>query len=60
MLSGVGPRAHLQQVGISVVHDLQVGSNLQDHAGFAGLTFLVDKPVAILQNRLQVHFIHNM
>lgn len=54
MLSGVGPRAHLQQMGISVIHDLPVGNNLQDHAGFAGLTFVVDKPVAILQNRLQV------
>lgn len=54
MLSGVGPRAHLQQVGIPVIHDLKVGNNLQDHAGFAGLTFIVDKPVAIVQNRLQV------
>lgn len=54
MLSGVGPRAHLQQMGISVIHDLPVGNNLQDHAGFAGLTFVVDKPVAIVQNRLQV------
>lgn len=54
MLSGVGPRAHLQQMGISVIHDLPVGNNLQDHAGYAGLTFVVDKPVAIVQNRLQV------
>lgn len=54
MLSGVGPRAHLQQMGIPVIHDLPVGNNLQDHAGFAGLTFVVDKPVAIVQNRLQV------
>lgn len=32
MLSGVGPQAHLRDVGIDVVHDLPgVGSNLQDH-----------------------------
>ena len=32
MLSGIGPKAHLQQHGISVVHDLPgVGQNLQDH-----------------------------
>lgn len=32
MLSGIGPRAHLQDMGIDVVHDLPgVGQNLQDH-----------------------------
>jgi choline dehydrogenase-like flavoprotein len=32
MQSGIGPAAHLQSVGIDVVHDLPgVGSNLQDH-----------------------------
>ncbi|XP_053952135.1 glucose dehydrogenase [FAD, quinone]-like [Anastrepha ludens] len=31
MLSGVGPRKHLQQLRIPVVHDLAVGSNLCDH-----------------------------
>jgi choline dehydrogenase-like flavoprotein len=35
MLSGVGPGAHLQQHGISVLHDLPgVGQNLQDHPDF--------------------------
>jgi 4-pyridoxate dehydrogenase len=31
MLSGIGPAAHLQQMGIKPVADLPVGKNLQDH-----------------------------
>ncbi|XP_077551694.1 glucose dehydrogenase [FAD, quinone]-like [Haemaphysalis longicornis] len=31
LLSGVGPRRHLEQLGIEVVADLPVGKNLQDH-----------------------------
>jgi len=31
MLSGIGPQAHLQQMGIAVVQDLPVGDNLHDH-----------------------------
>lgn len=35
MLSGIGPAAHLQQMGIPVVHDLPgVGRNLQDHIDY--------------------------
>ncbi|XP_055610059.1 glucose dehydrogenase [FAD, quinone] [Uranotaenia lowii] len=53
MLSGIGPREHLDEIGIKTIVDLPVGNNLQDHVGMGGLTFLVDKPVAILQNRLE-------
>lgn len=53
MLSGVGPRDHLEALGIKVLRDLPVGNNLQDHLGFGGLTFTLEKPVAILQNRIQ-------
>lgn len=54
MLSGIGPGEHLQRLGIPVLQDLRVGDNLQDHVGMFGLTFIVDKPVAIVQNRLRV------
>ena len=31
MLSGIGPAAHLREIGIAVAADLRVGRNLQDH-----------------------------
>ncbi|KAH9525158.1 hypothetical protein Btru_000505, partial [Bulinus truncatus] len=34
LLSGVGPRKHLESLGIPVVADLPVGENLQDHMWF--------------------------
>ncbi|BFZ25270.1 hypothetical protein BsWGS_28309 [Bradybaena similaris] len=34
MLSGIGPKEHLKQLGIPLVADLPVGANLQDHLYF--------------------------
>lgn len=51
MLSGIGTTEHLTEMGIKVIKDLPVGENLQDHVGMGGLTFLVDKPVSIVQER---------
>ncbi|VVD02157.1 unnamed protein product [Leptidea sinapis] len=61
MLSGVGPRVHLESHGINVIQDLQVGQTLYDHISFPGLTFLlnasqltlVERKIATLQNGAQ-------
>lgn len=48
MLSGIGPRGHLEQLDIPVVHEAPgVGRNLQDHVAIGGLTYLVTKPANI-------------
>ncbi|EFN71293.1 Choline dehydrogenase [Camponotus floridanus] len=65
MLSGIGyPKEHLRHIGIPVIKDLRVGDNLQDHVGMGGLTFLIDKPVAIVRDRFQaapitLHYVVN-
>ena len=53
MLSGIGPREHLAKFGIHALKNLKVGENLQDHVGLGGMTFLINKPLAIVQERFQ-------
>ncbi|XKL64309.1 hypothetical protein PGB90_004395 [Kerria lacca] len=36
MVSGIGPKEHLQKFGIPTIQDLKVGFNLQDHALIIG------------------------
>jgi len=43
MLSGIGPAEHLRSLGISVIADLPVGRNLQDHLG-AYMTYTRPQP----------------
>lgn len=53
MLSGVGPGAHLQDLGIPVIQDSPgVGQNLQDHIAVGGLTFLIDYEISTVMHRL--------
>lgn len=44
MLSGVGPAAHLRELGIDVVADLPVGDNLHDHL-FVPMTYVMRSAV---------------
>ncbi|PSN55630.1 Glucose dehydrogenase [FAD, quinone] [Blattella germanica] len=40
MLSGIGPRKHLEEIGVRpVIQDLKVGENLRDHMTFWGSLF---------------------
>ncbi|PZC86971.1 hypothetical protein B5X24_HaOG201207 [Helicoverpa armigera] len=43
MVSGVGPKDHLQEFGINTIADLPVGYNLQDHVTFSGNAFIVNQ-----------------
>ncbi|TGR94452.1 GMC family oxidoreductase, partial [Mesorhizobium sp. M2E.F.Ca.ET.209.01.1.1] len=48
MLSGLGPAAHLVEVGIPVIRDMPaVGRDLQDHVA-APLYALTRKPISLL------------
>lgn len=46
MLSGIGPRQHLEEHGIDCVADLPVGENLQDHPA-AVVSYTVDQKVSV-------------
>jgi glucose dehydrogenase (acceptor) len=47
MLSGVGPRSHLDEHRIDTIHDLPgVGENLQDHIASGGGSYLITNPVS--------------
>lgn len=53
MLSGIGPAKDLLELGIPVIQDLRVGSNLMDHNSLSSLTFLVDYDITLSDLRVQ-------
>ena len=52
-VAGIGPKEHLEELGIKVVRNLRVGYNLQDHVGLGGLTFIIDDPITFKKSRFQ-------
>ncbi|KAL4711804.1 hypothetical protein ACJJTC_005973 [Scirpophaga incertulas] len=48
MLSGIGPKQHLGQMGIPLIHELPVGATLYDHITFPGLVFTLNATGASL------------
>ncbi|XP_034936856.1 glucose dehydrogenase [FAD, quinone]-like [Chelonus insularis] len=52
MLSGIGPKEHLEQLGIDVIKDSKVGFHLYDHIGFFGLTFVVNASVTLTARKM--------
>ncbi|CAH1773277.1 unnamed protein product [Owenia fusiformis] len=50
LLSGIGPKKHLEKIGIPVVADLPVGENMEEHPTSDMLTFFT-KVDAITENR---------
>ncbi|CAG9770840.1 unnamed protein product [Ceutorhynchus assimilis] len=52
MLSGVGPKKHLSNIGIPVISNLRVGYNLMDHIAIGGITFLINETISLKTERL--------
>lgn len=52
MLSGIGPRDHLAEIGIDLLKDSKVGYNLYEHVGFLGLVFRANQSVTLNARRL--------
>ncbi|GFG37718.1 hypothetical protein Cfor_11791 [Coptotermes formosanus] len=52
MLSGIGPREHLNELNIPLIQDLKVGYNLMDHPWLPTAAFLVNQSVGITTIRL--------
>lgn len=57
MLSGIGPKKHLQEMGIDVIQDLSVGQNLQDHL-IVPVFFSLDPAVNNPENDISVDALH--
>ncbi|KAL1500903.1 hypothetical protein ABEB36_006322 [Hypothenemus hampei] len=53
MLSGVGPKEHLENLGIKVIENLPVGYNFQDHMAMSAIAFLVNESVTVSDLKVQ-------
>ncbi|CAH1155245.1 unnamed protein product [Phaedon cochleariae] len=59
MLSGIGPKDHLETLGIPVIQDLKVGYNFQDHMAMSALAFFVNESITVsdwsVQNPIDIY-----
>lgn len=54
MLSGIGPREHLEHLHIEVVKDLSVGENLHDHVTFNGYVIALPNKTSTLVDQREI------
>ncbi|XP_045762915.1 glucose dehydrogenase [FAD, quinone]-like [Maniola jurtina] len=54
MLSGIGPKEHLQSLNIPVIQDLAVGENLHDHVSFDGLVIALPNETATVVSQQEI------
>ncbi|XP_049877292.1 glucose dehydrogenase [FAD, quinone]-like [Pectinophora gossypiella] len=54
LLSGIGPRKHLEDIHLPVIEDLAVGKNLQDHLTFTGLVIAFDNETSTLVDHEEI------
>ncbi|KAK9506671.1 hypothetical protein O3M35_008563 [Rhynocoris fuscipes] len=52
MLSGIGPKDHLQSLGIQVMNNLPVGYNLMDHPVIGNVIFTIERNITIGEDML--------
>lgn len=52
MLSGIGPRDHLRELGIPLIKDLPVGKFIRDHYGFISAMFTMNTSIGITWNKI--------
>lgn len=52
MLSGIGPEAHLKELGIDPIKPAPVGENLMDHVPYGGLIFTINQSNPFLLENL--------
>ena len=60
MLSGIGPKNHLKQVGIPVLRDLPVGEYLQDHPTVQIFTLIKNNSLVRTGGRLNVNQLYQL